>query len=66
MVQKVPHLNDGTLLFEPEEAAEMHLGAVNMMKKNPNVSVLTTYTDVEAIVSKTTSDSLSNNLEKMM
>lgn len=66
LVQKVPHLNDGTLLFEPEEAAEMHLGAVNMMKKNPNVSVLTTYTDVEAIVSKTTSDSLSNNLEKMM
>ena len=66
IVQKVPHLNDGTLLFEPEEAAEMHVGAVNMMKKNPNVSVLTTYTDVESILSKTTSDSLSNNLEKMM
>lgn len=56
IVQKVPHLNDGTLLFEPVEAEDMHRGAVNMMKKNPNVSVLTTYTDVDAIISKATAD----------
>ena len=56
IIQKVPHLNDGTLLFEPVEAADMHQGAVNMMKKNPNVSVMTTYTDVDAIVSKSTAD----------
>lgn len=66
IVQKVPHLSDGRLLFEPEEAEEMHSGAVGMMKGNPNVSVLTTYADVDAIVSKTSADSTSNNLEKMM
>ena len=66
IVQKVPHLNDGTLLFEPEEAAVMHQGTVGMVKGNSNVSVLTTYTDVDAIVSKTSSDSVSNNLEKML
>lgn len=66
IVQKVPHLNDGTLLFEPEEAEVMHQGSVNMMWGNKNISVLTTYTDVDAIVSKTSADSKSNNLEKMM
>lgn len=66
LVQKVPHLTDGTLLFEPEEALEMHRGAVGMLKGNTNLSVLTTYTDVDAIVSKTSSDAVSNNLEKML
>lgn len=66
LVQKVPHLSDGSLLFEPEEAEEMHLAAVGMMKGNKNISVLTTYTDVDAIVSKTTSDATSNSLEKMV
>ena len=53
IVQKIPHLNDGRLLFEPDEAAEMHQGTVQMMKGNSNVSVLTSYGDVEAIVAKT-------------
>ena len=59
-------MSDGTLLFEPEEALEMHTGAVGMMKGNKNLSVLTTYADVDAIVSKTTSDAVSNNIEKML
>lgn len=66
IVQHVPHLNDGTLLFEPEEAKVMHDGTVGMMKGNKNVSVLTSYGDVDAIVSKTSSDTVSNNLDKMM
>lgn len=66
IVQKIPHLNDGSLLFEPEEAAVMHKGTVGMVKGNANVSVLTTYADVDAIVSKTQSDAVSNNLEKML
>jgi hypothetical protein len=37
-----------------------------MMKQNKNVSVLTTYADVDAIVSKTSNDNTSNTLEKMM
>lgn len=66
IIQKIPHLNDGALLFEPDEAEEMHRGAVGMMKGNKNVSVLTTYADVDSIVSKTSADSSSNNLEKMI
>lgn len=64
LVQKVPHLNDGQLLFEPPEAAEMHQGAVNMLKGNKNTSVLTTYNDVTAIMSKTSAETNNNSLEK--
>lgn len=53
IVQKIPHLNDGRLLFEPDEAAEIHQGTVQMMSGNPNASVLTTYADVDAIIAKT-------------
>ena len=56
LVQKIPHLTDGRLLFEPDEVAEMHAGAVGMMKGNPNVRVLTTYGEVDAIGSKTSAD----------
>ena len=62
VVQHIPHLQDGGLLFEPEEAAEIHKGTVQMMNGNKNVSVLTTYADVDAIVSKTTSDSTTSIL----
>lgn len=66
IVQRVPHLQDGQLLFEPDEALEMHRGAVNMMKSNPNLSILTTYCDVDAIISKTSADNVSTSLEKML
>lgn len=56
LVQKIPHFTDGGLLFEPDEAVEIHRGAVNMLKGNPNISVLTSYADVDAIVSKTSND----------
>ena len=66
IVQKIPHMTDGTLLFEPEEAAVIHEGTVGMMKGNKNVSVLTTYADVDSIVSKTTADNEASSLEKML
>lgn len=66
IVQKIPHLPDGRLLFEPEEAEQMHIGAVGMLKSNGNVSVLTTYGDVDAIVSKTSSDAGNTTLEHML
>ena len=66
IVQKIPHLNDGQLLFEPDEAMEMHRGAVNMMKGNKNLSILTTYADVDAIISKTSADNVHTSLEKML
>lgn len=65
IVQKIPHLQDGQLLFEPDEAAEMHSGAVNMLRKNENISVLTTYCDVDAITSKTSAENANNVLERM-
>lgn len=66
IVQKIPHLADGTLLFEPNEALEMHTGAVGMMQGNKNISVLTTYADVDAVVSKTSSEASTNALEKSL
>ena len=67
IVQKIPHnTTTGDLLFEPEEAEQIHSGTVGMLRGNKNISVLTTYADVEAIQSKTTSDAVSNNLEKMV
>lgn len=66
LVQKIPHLTDGRLVFEPDEAEEMHAGAVGMLKTNKNVSVLTTYADVDAIVSKTAAENAHNSIEKMM
>lgn len=65
LIQKVPHLTDGTLLFEPDEAAVMHKGAADMLSGNKNISVLTTYADVDAIVSKTANES-NDNIQKMM
>lgn len=64
IVQKIPHLNDGRLLFEPDEAEEIHHGTVGMMKGNKNVSVLTTYGDVDAITSKTSADRIENTLQR--
>ena len=66
IVQKIPHLQDGLLLFEPDEAAVMHEGAVQMMAGNKNISVLTTYADVDAVVSNTSSEASTNALEKSL
>ena len=66
LVQHIPHLQDGGLLFEPEEALEMHKGAVGMLKKNENLSVLTTYADADAIVSKTSNDNALNSVDKAL
>lgn len=65
IVQKIPHLQDGRLLFEPEEAEEIHAGTVGMLKGNENISVLTTYADVDAIVSKTSTDGQHETLKSM-
>ena len=66
VVQKIPHMTDGRLLFEPDEAEVIHSGTVGMLKGNKNVSVLTTYADVDAIVSKTANDAATNVLSQMM
>ena len=66
IVQKIPHIAaTGELVFEPQEAFEMHEGAVAMMSKNKNVSVLTTYADVDSVISKTTADTVQSTLQQM-
>ena len=65
LVQEIPHLSDGRLLFEPDEAAEMHAGAVGMVRNNKNTTVLTTYAKVDSITSKTASEKTSTALENM-
>ena len=65
IIQKIPHLTDGRLLFEPDEAEEIHKGTVGMLKGNDNISVLTTYADVDVIASKTQADNTEGTLTKM-
>lgn len=66
IVQQIPHNNEGQLLFEPVEAARMHEGTVKMMGKNSNISVLTTYADVNSIVSKTSNDNSISSVDKAL
>ena len=64
LVQKMPHTNDGTLIFEPDEAEAMHAGSVGMMKNNRNVSLLTTYADVDMFTSDASNENVNNILDK--
>jgi hypothetical protein len=66
IVQKIPHMQDGELLFETDEAEVMHKGTVRMVRGNPNISVLTTYADVDAVVSKTANDNALNSVDKTL
>jgi hypothetical protein len=67
LVQKIPHISTtGELVFEPEEATTMHEGAVDMLKHNENVSVLTTYADVELESVIDTRQTINNTLKNAM
>lgn len=65
IVQHMPHLNDGQLVFEPPEAEEMHAAAVGMLKSNKNLNVLTTYADVSAISSTGSAEAVDNLLSRI-
>ena len=62
---KKPQTTTNELVFEPDEAEEMHRGTVGMMKGNKNISVLL-LCRCRFHCLKTSADSASNNLEKMM
>ena len=63
LVQQIPHLSDGRLLFEPDEAEEIHAGSVGMLRQEQNISVLTTYGQVSMLSSKTSSDNVDGVLK---
>jgi len=44
------------LVFEPDEAEEMHEGVLDMMTNNPDVDVLTTYNKVSLLDMSATDD----------
>lgn len=48
LVQQVP-IDGMQLVFEPEEAEEMHKGGLDMLANNPDIDVLTTYTKVSLL-----------------
>lgn len=49
LVQKLPLDKNGDLIFDVEEARDIHNNAVQMLRNAIGVDVLTTFTDVEAV-----------------
>lgn len=47
IIQKMPMDKNGDLIFDPEEAAQLHNNAVMMLKRAIGVDVLTTYADID-------------------
>lgn len=64
LIQKLP-IEDGELVFDPDEAEEIHRGSVNMLKKNQNTDVLTTFADVKLEEMESNKSVVANNLEKI-
>lgn len=65
LIQRMPISNDGELIFEPEEAEEMHRASVGMLKKNPDINVLTTYGEVTVESMLDARQTITDNLEKV-
>lgn len=65
IVQEIPHLNDGTLVFEPDEAFEMHKGVLAMTEGTKNKSVITTYGKVSLLSSPNRDTKSRNNIEQV-
>lgn len=65
LVQEMPHTNDGTLVFEPDEVAEMHRGIVEMLKGQDNMAVLTSYGNVKMEGTRLSADASRNIIPAM-
>ena len=48
LAQTVP-IHEGELIFEPDEAYEMHRGTCNMLKNNKDIDVITSYNKVDLL-----------------
>lgn len=49
LVQKLPRDKNGDLIFDVEEAQDLHNNAVQMLKRAVGVDVLTTFADVDSL-----------------
>ena len=66
IVQKLPLDKNGDLIFDVDEARDIHNNAVQMLRRAIGLDVLTTFTDVEAInVSDNNTATTTDDLEKV-
>lgn len=63
LVQEIPVDKEGELIFEPEEAKELHRGAVQMLADNTTLDVLTTYAKVDVKSLADSRQTINTNLE---
>jgi hypothetical protein len=49
IVQKLPRDKNGDLIFDVDEARDLHNNAVEMLRRAVGTDVLTTFADVESI-----------------
>ncbi len=64
VIQKMPIKKDGELVFDLDEAAEMHQNAVSMLEDAPGLDVLTTFADVDMLNLQDKNRITSDNLGK--
>ena len=66
IVQKLPVDKNGDLIFDIDEARDIHNNAVEMLARAIGVDVLTTFTDVDAInISDSNTTTTTDDLEKV-
>lgn len=66
IIQKMPMDKNGDLIFDVDEAAQLHNNAVKMLQKAIGIDVLTTFADVDvADMDTTTAASAVDELEKV-
>lgn len=65
IVQEMPHLNDGELVFEPEEVTEMHRGIVQMLEGTDGADVVTSFGTIKVEDLQSTRSTVTNNLDKI-
>lgn len=66
IVQKLPMDKNGDLIFDVDEARDIHINAVEMLSNAIGVDVLTTFTDVDSIdLSDSTTTTSTDDLEKI-
>ena len=66
LIQKLPRDRNGDLIFDVEEARDLHNNAVKMLRRAVGVDVLTTFADVESIdMSDKNTTTTTDELEKV-
>ena len=66
LIQKLPLDKNGDLIFDVDEARDIHNNAVHMLNRTVGVDVLTTFADIESVnLSDKTTTTTSDELEKV-